>query len=154
MQKNTPLRYTALLVIVFGQLFANAAWAQSGDNPIIALPEMMIIVDSSGSMRWGAYSGTGALPTCATRTCCGDPTYLCECVGKGKVCNSWNGSVCYYCSNWSSTTTTYRSRYEMIREVLTGTYSSSNIGTCTNQQTNGLLDLYKDQIRFRHLGKS
>lgn len=159
MQKRNPLKYAALLSVLLTQLATGSALAQSSnDNPIVALPEVMLVLDSSGSMLFGGYNGTGTKPACTAYTQ-PDESDAKQCVANGKICSAWgvnpfswggvNWNCTYCCKTWNGGTTTYRSRQEAIREVLVGTYDPTMIGTCSsNQQKNGLLDTYNGLIRF------
>ncbi|HOX43184.1 MAG TPA: PilC/PilY family type IV pilus protein [Myxococcota bacterium] len=103
-------------LVAFGTaLAALASWAParaqgiySGDDPLLALPDVFVIIDTSGSMAGGWYP-------------CG------------------SGTAAGFCSAQLAT-----------REVLTGTYLWQR-GTCgdlTRQSPNGILDIYKDLVRF------
>ncbi|HOX45751.1 MAG TPA: PilC/PilY family type IV pilus protein [Myxococcota bacterium] len=103
-------------LVAFGTALAVlAAWGPaqaqgiySGDDPLLALPDVFTIIDTSGSMAGGWYP-------------CG------------------GGAATGHCSAWYST-----------REVLTGTYLQTR-GTCGGigvQAENGILDIYKDLVRF------
>lgn len=103
-------------LVAFGTALAVlASWAPaqaqgvfSGDDPLLALPDVFVIIDTSGSMTGGWYS-------------CGA------------------GAAAGHCNAQLST-----------REVLTGTYLATR-GVCGGvgvQAENGILDIYKDLVRF------
>jgi hypothetical protein len=124
----------------------------SGDDPLLVLPEVFIIIDTSGSMLWGVYKDPAGTCTDSWTSRSGDGLscnygHGVECVGGGKVCNSGGGYE--YCSSWGASTTCYRNRVEVVKEILTGDYNSCGIGDCcVDQGDNGLLDDYAEVIRF------
>lgn len=87
------------------------AWAQSvgtGDDPLLVLPDVFLIIDTSGSMASGSYP-------------CGGGAYVGTCT-----------------------------RQYATREVLTGTFLNwaRTCGGPTHQLENGILDIYKELVRF------
>jgi len=102
----------AALVLGLGVWLAGGpALAQgymTGDDPMLALPEVFVIIDSSGSMVSGSYP-------------CGA------------------GPAAGFCHRQFSS-----------REVLAGTYLQTRgmCGGATVQAENGILDVYKDLVRF------
>ncbi|HUU00793.1 MAG TPA: PilC/PilY family type IV pilus protein [Myxococcota bacterium] len=167
-------------VVIFLTLAApGGARAQSffgGDDPMLVLPEVLTIIDSSGSMIWGLYPGfapcidddgdfyvdgvdfhsndDGKLHVVAQYyggTYYYFPCDVYQCVTGGRICKNFYG---YYCHDYGTTPwsrgdglTCFRNRIESAKEILTGSYLDGN-HTCSNQDTNGILDLYSDLIRF------
>ncbi len=90
-------------------------------------------------------------------------TYECNSGGRScrVFCDNLGGGWCAgsYCdqfgaSGWTGPggiaddgITCYRNRWESAREILTGAYLDRNMN-CQNQDQNGILDLYKENIRF------
>jgi len=91
------------------------------------------------------------------------PCDVYECNSGGKSCKVMcdvlppphNGSCALnYCDQFGSSgvagddgVTCFRNRWESAREILTGAYKDRNMN-CQNQDQNGILDLYKENIRF------
>jgi len=141
----------------------------SGDDPMLVLPEVLTIIDSSGSMLWGLYPGFAPCSDDDFYDLDGDgnlyliaqwyngtyyyfPCDVYQCVTGGRTCKRFNGS--YLCAAYGTTPwshgddrTCYRNRIESAKEILTGSYADVN-HTCSNQEANGILDLYSDVIRF------
>jgi hypothetical protein len=91
-----------LLLVPAGPALAQGFMA--GDDPLMVLPDVFVIIDTSGSM----------------------------------------GSCCYPCGVGG---TQWCSRVTATRQVLTGTYLGA-VGSCASQMDDGILDSYKEHIRF------
>ncbi len=103
MKRYIGVMTVALVLVALGAGPAAAQFAQ-GDDPLLVLPDVFVVIDTSGSMG----------------SCC----YPC---GVGGVLN---------CDRRMAT-----------RQVLTGTFTGA-VGDCNNQWDDGILDVYKDHIRF------
>ncbi len=199
------------------------ARAASGDDPLLVSPEILIVLDTSGSMLAGTYkvgscadsdplvpeydisppAGAKIRPGCTLSDCvrngrkCQDDTDTAKLVTDpvtGFTMNvGWDtaprhdgywwatcsenpleaaavlpplsyttidGNVINNVNSYVGSPTCLRNRFEVIREVLTGSYCTTPDATwsltnccldmtcCPKQAVDGLLDSYKDSFRF------
>ena len=114
-----------MVLVALGLILGMAGPAAAGgDDPLLTKPMVLIILDTSGSMDWGKEEDgrPGYDPF--------DP-FMCG-INKDLPCN----------------------RMQVLQEALTGTYPAGDI-YCNDdskpsktQLTNGILDTYKDTVRF------